>query len=136
MNSNILANALVLQKAARILNDDSYRALAWRQLDWALGLNPFNASTVIGVGVNQIALFIPGAYNPPTPAINGGVMNGIGGDDGDMPFVFSSGNYRTGEYWTPHNLFFPWLIADLLATAPAQNNGPAAPSAPQNFRLR
>jgi hypothetical protein len=77
-----------------------------------LGVNPFGASTVTGVGRNQPKLYVTGAFRPATPLIRGGVMNGIGGTDGDEPEL-APGSYNTCEYWTPMVAYTMWLMAEL-----------------------
>ena len=112
INANLGSSGVGLCRAARILSDDSLRHLAQRQLDWILGANPFDASTVTGVGRNQPPLFVTGAFNPPTPSIDGGVMNGIGGNLVDEPDLLP-GSYHTCEYWTPMVAYTMSLMAEL-----------------------
>jgi hypothetical protein len=69
-------------------------------LDWTIGVNPFNASTITSVGSNQPRLFTTGEFKPATPLNPGGVMNGVGGSENDSP-VLLPGSYHTCEYWTP-----------------------------------
>src|SRR5439155_19909134 len=101
-----------LVKACRLLRDAKLAKLAQRQLDWVLGVNPFDASTVTDVGRNQPPLYRTGQFKPPTPLIPGGVMNGIGGSDADEP-VLLPGSYHTCEYWTPMVAYTMWLMAEL-----------------------
>jgi hypothetical protein len=100
INAHLASNGVGLARAARLLSSPSLTALAQRQLDWILGVNPFNASTVTAVGHNQPPLFITGEFTPVTPHIPGGVMNGLGGDANDQ-IVLLPGSYHTCEYWTP-----------------------------------
>lgn len=100
INGHLASHGIGLSRAAVLLNDGRFADLAQRQLDWILGNNPFNASTVIGAGSNQPAVFKPGAFSPPTPLIPGGVMNGVGADANDQARLYS-GQWQTCEYWTP-----------------------------------
>lgn len=70
--------------------------------DWILGANPYNASTVSGIGQNQPDLFKTNAYEfkPPTPVLPGGVMTGIGGTPDDR-IALRPGWWWTTEYWSP-----------------------------------
>jgi hypothetical protein len=90
--------------------------LAQLQLDWILGSNPFDASTISGAGRNHPKLFITGEYEPPTPEIAGGVMNGLGGDADDA-IRLDAGSYNTSEYWTPMVAYTMWLMATLQERA-------------------
>ena len=112
-NSDIAGSALFLLRAADLLNQPRYRAIAQRQLDWILGCNPFNSSTVEGVGQNQPLRYMNGGeFFPPTPQIPGGVMTGIVGDDNDNPEPFS--NNCSTEYDIPANAPLMWLLSELL----------------------
>ena len=112
INANLASAGVVFIKAADLLDDPSLKALAQRQLDWIVGVNPYNASTVSGVGYNQPRRYIPGAFDPPTPNIPGAVMNGIGGSDDDEPDIYP-GSWQTCEYWTPMLCYTMWLEAEI-----------------------
>jgi hypothetical protein len=112
VNPHIAAAGVGLARAARLLNRADLLRRAQRQLDWILGSNPFDASTITGAGRNHPKLYRPGAFTPPTPAIAGGVMNGIGGTADDRP-TLAAGDYHTGEYWTPAVAYALWLFAAL-----------------------
>lgn len=114
INSNILGNAIVLYKTGRLLNKPEFRALAERQLDWVLGANPFDASSVTGVGANPIPFYVTSGFSPPTPQILGGVMNGVGGTMDDQPDL-KPGSWQTAEYWTPHICHLEWLLSEMLS---------------------
>lgn len=100
INAHLASNGLGLCRASRLLDHPALAELAQRQLDWILGVNPFDASTVTAVGRNQPPLYVTNQFKPPTPHIPGGVMNGLGGDENDQP-VLLPGSYHTCEYWTP-----------------------------------
>jgi hypothetical protein len=111
VNAHLASTGVGLARAARLLGDDRLARAAQRQLDWILGVNPFNASTVSGVGRNQPPLFATGEFRPATPLIPGGVMNGIGGSDTDEPRL-EPGSYHTCEYWSPMVAYTMWLMAE------------------------
>jgi hypothetical protein len=112
INSNLAATGLALAKAARILNQPKWAALAQRQLDWILGVNPFNASTVVGVGHHNPQHMFGGEFYPPTPYLPGAVMNGISGDINDVPQL-RQGSWQECEYWTPMTAFTMCLMAEI-----------------------
>lgn len=112
INANLAASGIGLVKASIILNDPALHALAQRQLDWILGTNPFNSSTLIGVGYNHPKHFPGSTFSPQTPMIYGAVMNGLGSDELDAPQI-GSGNWQISEYWTPMVAYTLWLMAEL-----------------------
>ena len=112
VNAHLASNGIGLARAARLINDPRLRTLAQRQLDWIIGVNPFNASTITAVGSNQPRLFTTGEFKPVTPPIPGGVMNGLGGNENDIP-VLAPGSYHTCEYWTPMVAYTTVLMAEL-----------------------
>lgn len=115
INSNIASAGVGLIKAANILHDDKLRQLAQRQLDWIIGANPFNSSTILTVGYNPPKLFINGGeFKPATPGLPGAVMNGLGGNAADQP-VIGDGDWQISEYWTPMVSYTLWLMAEASA---------------------
>jgi hypothetical protein len=112
INSNLASAGVGLLKAARVLNDPELAAQAQRQLDWIIGANPFNSSTLIGVGHNHPRHFPGSTFMPRTPVIHGAVMNGLGGNESDEPQI-GTGNWQISEYWTPMVAFTLWLMAEL-----------------------
>lgn len=111
-NALITSAGVGLMKASRILKDDALAHLAQRQLDWVLGANPFNTSTMVGVGVNNHKHFPGSTFFPATPVIPGAVLNGIGGDHNDMPDL-KDGSWQTCEYWTPMVAYTLWLMGEI-----------------------
>jgi hypothetical protein len=115
INAHLASNGVGLCQASRLLGDAKLRQLAQRQLDWIVGVNPFNASTITDVGRNQPAIYRTGQFKPATPLIPGGVMNGLGGDALDN-VCLESGSYHTCEYWTPMVAYTMWLMAELMTS--------------------
>lgn len=112
INANLAASGIGLVKASYVLDDPKLRAFAQRQLDWILGTNPFNSSTLIGVGYNHPKHFPGSTFYPQTPVIHGAVMNGLGSDEEDVPQI-GTGNWQISEYWTPMVAYTLWLMAEL-----------------------
>lgn len=116
INSNIASAGIGLLKAATVLEDDRMKAAAQKQLDWILGSNPLNSSTMLGAGYNHPAYFAGTSFLPNVPLLPGAVFNGLGGDHEDMP-VKGSGSWQTSEYWTPMVAYTLWLMAELSVVA-------------------
>lgn len=103
MNGNLGMRGYEMLLAHQIISSDAFMETAHASADWIYGANPFNASTVFGIGQNQPALFKAGTdYFPPphTPRITGGIMTGIGADADDKPALYP-GYWWTTEYWAP-----------------------------------
>jgi hypothetical protein len=114
INANIASAGVGLMKAAEVLNDPKLSAIAQQQLDWIIGVNPFNSSTIVSVGYNNPFPMLGGnEFRPATPVIPGAVMNGLGGDKDDMPNLITKSNYQQSEYWTPMVAYTLWLMAEI-----------------------
>jgi len=79
-------------------------------VDWILGCNPFDSSTVEGVGYNQPTLFVSCEFFPPTPQIPGAVKTGIIGDDRDEPMQYG---WVATEYDMPPTSLLMWFLSEL-----------------------
>lgn len=79
-----------------LLEEPRCTTLAWRQLHWLLGCNPFNASLVSGVGYNN-----PMPHSRFLGAFPGGFCTGFNGSADDMPQLDRDGDaqWNTTEYW-------------------------------------
>jgi hypothetical protein len=88
------AHALAL--AGNLLNDPKCLELAWRQLHWLIGANPFNSSVVSGVGYNN-----PMPHSRLLGTFPGGFCTGFIGSAGDQPQLDLEGDaqWNTTEYW-------------------------------------
>lgn len=92
------------------------QAYAWNQLNWILGLNPFDASMLEGHGRNNVQYLFFNSYeytNAP-----GGICNGITGglyneNDIDLNRGYNEtgkdNDWRWAEQWLPHTAWY--LIA-------------------------
>jgi hypothetical protein len=110
-NANIASSGIGMIHAARILGENKLLSFAQRQLDWVIGFNPLNMSTMEGVGHNQPIRFINRTLNIP-PLIEGAVMNGIGSTTDDQADM-APGSWQNCEYWTPQVSQTMWLMAEL-----------------------
>ncbi len=114
INSNIASAGIGLVKAAGILKDEKLKAVAQKQLDWIIGVNPFNSSTIEMVGHNQPKHFPGSTFLPDVPVLPGAVLNGLGGDIADQPQK-GDGDWQISEYWTPMVAHTLWLMAEISA---------------------
>jgi len=122
-NARLGSLATAARMAAPYFKTDAefYRKLqvyAWNQLNWILGLNPYDSSMLQGTGRNNIAYMFFGTYqytNAP-----GGICNGITGgfadEDGidyDLSYLKTGkdDDWRWAEQWLPHAAWY------LVATA-------------------
>ena len=115
INANLASAGVGLMKAAKVLNDPELKIAAQKQLDWIVGRNPFNSSTIISIGYNQPVQMMGSEFKPFTPLIPGAVMNGLGGDKDDQPNLITKSNYQQSEYWTPMVAYTLWLMAEISA---------------------
>ncbi|MGH9666310.1 MAG: hypothetical protein ACRD9L_17925, partial [Bryobacteraceae bacterium] len=84
--------------------------LAYRQLEWIMGANPFGACLMTGEGLRN-----PYPHSRYVGLIPGGIMNGVAGNAGDEPILDTKNllDWRTAEYWSPHNAFYEWAVSTL-----------------------
>jgi hypothetical protein len=110
VNAHFFCYATALARAARDLRSPVYRDLAFRQLEWALGANPFGSSLMTGEGVRQ-----PFPHSRFVGLIPGGIMNGIAGNMEDQPILdMEYGmDWRTTEYWSPHVSYYVQAVSEL-----------------------
>lgn len=110
VNSNIASHALLLATASVEFQKPEWRNLAYQQLEWIFGANPFAATLASGMGVRE-----PYPHSRYVGVIPGGIMNGICGNTDDAPVLDTGyeGNWRTNEYWSPQVAYFEWAQAVL-----------------------
>ena len=104
--SVILSKAIGLAAIAKHLDDQELLSIAYRQLDWLLGLNPFNQSVMWGEGYRYQAL-----YNPLIGNIVGAVPCGIHTKlNGDAPYWPSDTWHNPKEIWVTASSDWLWLM--------------------------
>jgi hypothetical protein len=108
--SHLECNATLLAEAARVFEHEPYRRLAYRQLEWVMGANPFGACLMTGEGMRN-----PFPHSRYVGLIPGGIMNGIAGNRKDAPVLDTEYGFdwRTTEYWSPHNAWYLWSVSTL-----------------------
>lgn len=106
--SHLESYANVLAGCATLFGERKYLHLAYRQLEWVMGANPFGACLMTGEGMRH-----PYPLSRYVGLIPGGILNGIGGNSKDEPILDTQyGNtYQTVEYWSPHNAHYLWAIS-------------------------
>jgi hypothetical protein len=110
-NCKMAPSGIGLIYAAKILDNKDLVKIAQKQLDWIVGCNPLNMSSVEKVGYNQGDRMWNKWIEGP-PLIPGAVMNGIGGTLDEQPH-YVNGSWKHGEYWTIQTIFTMWLMAEL-----------------------
>ena len=115
-NGIIAAIGVFLNRAAGITGKDEYRHVAQRQIDWILGCNPYDRSSVEGVGYNQPLRGFFGEFFPPTPQIPGAVCVQI-----DSGSIVNQNSGFCHEYDMPIVGMVLWLLTD-LSTPNETNN--------------
>jgi hypothetical protein len=110
MTSHLENYAVLLGEAAQAFGNSRYRDLAFRQLEWVMGANPFGACLMTGEGMRN-----PYPHSRYVGLIPGGIMNGIAGNTRDAPILDTEYGFdwRTTEYWSPHNAFYIWALSVL-----------------------
>lgn len=108
--SNLLSYAVLLARAGKVFAKREYTDLAYRQLEWVMGANPFGACLMTGEGMRN-----PYPHSRFVGLIPGGLPNGIAGDRNDEPVldVELGFDWRTVEYCTPHNAHYIWALSEL-----------------------
>jgi len=106
-NARSSLSAAALAAAARVLGRGELLDDAYRLLEWTLGANPFQVSTMTGFGAYQAS-----ALSFQMGDIPGGVTMGIGGDDSDMP-RYDNPWHCWDEYYGYQTSQFFWAAAAL-----------------------
>ena len=108
--SHLECYGLLLAAAGHAFHNERYRAMAYRQLEWVMGANPFGACLMTGEGMRN-----PYPHSRYVGLIPGGIMNGIAGNAKDEPILdtLNGFDWRTTEYWSPHNAYYIWTVSTL-----------------------
>jgi hypothetical protein len=110
-NARCSLDAAAFAAAARVLDRPELLDYGYRLLEWTLGNNPFQLSTMTGVGVLQ-----PCALSFQMGNIPGGVTMGIFGDEADQPW-YPHPWACTDEYYGYQTSHFTWALLALQAVA-------------------
>jgi hypothetical protein len=128
-NARLASLAAAARLAARQFPDDpdfqkQLRAFATSQLDWILGLNPFDSSMMNGVGRNnpQYLFFDSWEFTNAPGGISNGITAGFK-DEQDIDYNLTyhqtgaDNDWRWQEQWLPHGA---WYILAVSAHDPAR----------------
>lgn len=96
---------------------EELNAFAQDQINWILGLNPFDACMIEGYGHNNIQYSFRGHYE--FISCPGGICNGITSRPDDEEGIFFltepteeiNDNWRWAEQWIPHGTWFLYAMA-------------------------
>jgi hypothetical protein len=112
-NSRLASLAAAAWKAEKYLSDPELRkklnTYAWSQINWILGLNPYNTCMLTGKGHNNVQ------YERYWRNLDGGIVNGVTADmNGECDIAFlpePEGNdpnhrWRWSEQWLIHSGWF------------------------------
>jgi len=122
-NARLASMATAARLAAGLFTDDKpfhdqLETFAIDQLNWILGLNPFDASMLQGTGHNNPAYGFFGTFeytNAPGGIVNG-VTSGLN-DENDIDFNLSYAqihkdyDWRWAEQWLPHTAWYLLAVA-------------------------
>ncbi|WP_255578561.1 glycoside hydrolase family 9 protein [Chitinophaga sp. sic0106] len=123
-NARLGSIATAARMAAKFFADDpklaaSLRNYATNQLNWILGLNPYDACMMQGTGHNNPAYGFFGTFeytNAPGGIVNG-ITSGIADEHG-IAFNLSykttgkDDDWRWAEQWLPHAAWYMWAVAE------------------------
>ncbi|KRF01873.1 glycoside hydrolase [Frateuria sp. Soil773] len=131
-NARLASLAAAARLAVPLFGDDPafqrrLQAYAADQLNWILGLNPFDASMLQGTGRNnpEYGFFGSWQYTQTPGGIVNGVTSGLEDDRGidfNLPYAQTGKDvdWRWGEQWLPHSAWY------LLAVAARPTSGAEA----------
>ncbi len=122
-NARLGSMAAAARLAARYFKDDpgfrdELKAYAWDQLNWILGLNPYDSCMLYGAGRNNVAYMFFESYE--YNSAPGGICNGITGgrlnpNDIDFNVGFAvtgqDEDWRWSEQWLPHAAWYLYAIS-------------------------
>jgi hypothetical protein len=129
-NARLASLATAARFAARRFGDDPaftnrLRAYAQHQLDWILGLNPFDASMLHGSGRNNppYMFFDSWEYTNAPGGIGNGITAGFEDEDDidlSVPLATTGADHdwRWGEQWLPHASWYLLAVAAGSRTSP------------------
>jgi hypothetical protein len=105
LTSHFESYAAMLALAGRVFANRRYTELAYRQLEWVMGANPFGACLMTGEGMRN-----PYPHSRYESLTVGALMNGFGGNEEDEPLLDMEYGFdwHTTEYWQPHNAWYLW----------------------------
>jgi Glycosyl hydrolase family 9/Cellulase N-terminal ig-like domain len=122
-NARLASLATAARLAARQFPDDpefqrQLRSFATSQLDWILGLNPFDSSMMNGVGRNnpQYLFFDSWEFTNAPGGISNGITAGFKDEEGiDYNLTYhqtgADNDWRWQEQWLPHGAWYIFAVS-------------------------
>jgi len=107
-NARSCVTAAALANTAKVLNRKTLLDYGYKLLEWVVGNNPFQISTMNGVGVRQ-----PCALSYQMGNIPGGMTMGVFGDDNDQPAYYPHEWCCQDEYYGYQTSQFFWALLAL-----------------------
>ncbi|HEX4122223.1 MAG TPA: glycoside hydrolase family 9 protein [Verrucomicrobiae bacterium] len=122
-NARLGSMAAAARLASKYFKDDpkfcnDLQTYAWNQLNWILGLNPYDSCMMQGFGRNNVPYMFFESYE--YASAPGGICNGItAGHDNPHDIDFNIGfavtgkdeDWRWSEQWLPHAAWYLYAIA-------------------------
>lgn len=117
-NARLASLATAARLAVPLFDDDpafqaSLRNYATDQLNWILGLNPYDVSMLTGAGRNnpEYRFFTSWQYKSAPGGICNGITGGLNDDEGidfQVPYEQTGvdSDWRWGEQWLPHGAWY------------------------------
>lgn len=120
-NARIASLAAAAWMAAGVTADreleKALETFAQDQINWIMGMNPYDACMIEGYGRNNIQYFFSGRFdfmNCPGGICNG-ITSGMEDEDGilfvNRPMEGLTDNWRWAEQWIPHGTWFIYALA-------------------------
>lgn len=122
-NARLASVAAAARLAARVFSDDAefrgkLESFATSQLNWILGLNPFDSCMLNGVGRNNppYMYFDSWEFTNAPGGISNGITSGFS-DESDIDFLLpyretgADNDWRWGEQWLPHSSWYLLAVA-------------------------
>lgn len=120
-NARLASLATAARALSHLTQEEAFRAELCRfaddQINWILGLNPFDACMMEGEGRNHIDYFFEGDRRD-FMQCPGGIVNGITGglhDEHGIAFYYEgddeiNDNWRWAEQWLPHATWYMYAL--------------------------
>lgn len=108
-HATLLSKTKGVSAIAKVLNDNELKQIAFDQIEWMFGMNPFSSSTMYGEGYNYHPLYV--AFSPQmVGALPVGIMT-LG--DNDAPYWPMATQAVYKEIWGHTTGKYLWILADI-----------------------
>ncbi len=108
-HATLLSKTKAVSSIASVLNDEELKQIAFDQIEWMFGMNPFSSSTMYGEGYNYHPLYV--AFSPQmVGALPVGIKT-LG--DNDEPYWPMATQAVYKEIWGHTTGKYLWVLADI-----------------------